>query len=129
MKYFALRATYFGIYSRHAVVRNRTPMTLYNLTNARSGDLHFGTPFVALPALVREIISNAIHTYMPTYILVPKFGYDGGSGVNYPVDLRPQECARCRERRAPVTPLCRAGTLTTPPAAARPSTTAAVTAT
>ena len=28
------------------------------LTNARSGDLHFGIPFVALRALVREIIPN-----------------------------------------------------------------------
>ena len=35
-------------------------MILY-LSNARSGDLHFGTSFVALRALVREIIPNTIH--------------------------------------------------------------------
>ena len=31
---------------------------IWCLSNARSGDLHFGTLFVALRALVREIIPN-----------------------------------------------------------------------
>ena len=60
---FALSATYFGISSRRAVVRSRTPMILC-LSNARSGDLHVGVSFVALRALVREIIPNNIHTYI-----------------------------------------------------------------
>ena len=38
------------------------------LSNARSGDLHFDTSFVALHALVREIIPNTIQTYIHTYI-------------------------------------------------------------
>ena len=38
------------------------------LSNALSGDLPFGISFVALRALVREIIPNAIHTHPPTYI-------------------------------------------------------------
>ena len=38
------------------------------LSNARSGDLHFGVSFVALRALVREIIQNTIHTHIHTYI-------------------------------------------------------------
>ena len=63
--FFALSATYFVIFSRRALVRNRTPMILC-LSNARSGDLHFGTPFVGLRALVREIIPNTIHTHPPT---------------------------------------------------------------
>ena len=58
---FALRTTYFGIFARRALVRSRTAMILC-LSNARSGDLHFGTSFVALPALVPEIIPNTIHT-------------------------------------------------------------------
>ena len=45
---------------------------IWCLSNARSGDLHFGISFVALRALVREIIPNTIHTYphthLPTYI-------------------------------------------------------------
>ena len=65
--FFALSATYFGIFSRRALVRNRTSMILC-LSNARSGDLHFGTPFVALRALVREIIPNTIPTYICTYM-------------------------------------------------------------
>ena len=35
---------------------------IWCLSNARSGDLHFGISFVALRALVREIIPNTIHT-------------------------------------------------------------------
>ena len=61
--FFALSATYFGISARHAFVRSRTPMILC-LSNARSGDLHFDTSFVALHALVREIIPNTMHTQM-----------------------------------------------------------------
>ena len=61
--FFALSATYFGIFVRRAFVRSRTPMILC-LSNARSGDLHFNTSFVALHALVREIIPNTIHTYI-----------------------------------------------------------------
>ena len=64
---FCLSATYFGIFSRRALVRSRTPMILC-LSNARSGDLHFGVSFVALRALVREIIPNTIHTHIHTYI-------------------------------------------------------------
>ena len=63
----ALSATYFGSFARRALVRSRTPMILC-LSNARSGDLHFGISFVALRALVREIIPNTIHTYIPTYM-------------------------------------------------------------
>ena len=58
---FALSATYFGIFARRAVVRSRTPMILC-LSNARSGDLHFGASFVVLRALVHEKIPNTIHT-------------------------------------------------------------------
>ena len=36
---------------------------IWCLSNARSGDLHFGTSLVALRALVREIIPNTIHTH------------------------------------------------------------------
>ena len=65
---FGLSATYFDIFARRALVRSRTPMILC-LSNARSGDLHFGVSFVALRALVREIIPNTIHTHVPhTYI-------------------------------------------------------------
>ena len=41
------------------------------LSNARSGDLDFNTSFVALHALVREIIPKTntyIHTYIHTYM-------------------------------------------------------------
>ena len=65
--FFALGAIYLGIFARRALVRSRTPMILC-LSNARSGDLHFGTSFVALRALVREIIPNTIHTYIHTYM-------------------------------------------------------------
>ena len=70
---FALSATYFGSFARRALVRSRTLMILC-LSNARSGDLHFGTSFVALRDLVREIIPNTIpshpHIHYPqsTYI-------------------------------------------------------------
>ena len=64
--FFALGAIYFAIFARRALVRSRTPMILC-LSNARSGDLHFGTSFVALRALVREIIPNTIYTYMHTW--------------------------------------------------------------
>ena len=57
----ALSATYFGSFARRALVRSRTPMIMC-LSNARSEDLHFGISFVALRALVREIIPNTIHT-------------------------------------------------------------------
>ena len=57
----ALSATYFGSFARRALVRSRTLMLLC-LSNARSRDLHFGTSFIALRALVREIIPNTIHT-------------------------------------------------------------------
>ena len=40
---------------------------IWCLSNARSGDLHFGISFVALRALVREIIPNTIHTYPHTW--------------------------------------------------------------
>ena len=60
---FSLGATYLGIFARRALVRSCTPMILC-LSNDRSWDLHFGTSFVALRALVREIIPNTIHTYM-----------------------------------------------------------------
>ena len=63
----ALSATYFGSFARRALVRSRTPM-IWCLSNARSGDLHFGTSLVALRALVREIIPNTIHTHPPTYL-------------------------------------------------------------
>ena len=66
----ALSVTYFGSFARRALVGSRTPM-IWCLSNARSGDLHFGTSFVALRALVREIIPNTIHTYPPTYIHDP----------------------------------------------------------
>ena len=36
---------------------------IWCLSNARSRDLHFGISFVALRALVREIIPNTIHTH------------------------------------------------------------------
>ena len=58
-----MSATYFGIFARRALVRSRTPMVLC-LSNARSGDLHFDTSFVALRVLVREIIPNTIPTYI-----------------------------------------------------------------
>ena len=61
--FFALSADYFGIFARRALVRSRTPMILC-LSNARSGDQHFGTSFVALRALVCEIIPNTIHTVL-----------------------------------------------------------------
>ena len=64
---FGLSATYFGIFARRALVRSRTPMILC-LSNARSGDLHFGVSFVAPRALVREIIPNTIHTHIHTYM-------------------------------------------------------------
>ena len=35
---------------------------IWCLSNARSGDLQFGISFIALRALVREIIPNTIHT-------------------------------------------------------------------
>ena len=54
--FFALSATYCGIFSRCALVRNRTPM------------IHFGTPFVGLRALVRETIPNTIHADPPTHM-------------------------------------------------------------
>ena len=54
---FALKVTYFDIFARRALVRSRTPMILC-LSNARSGDLHLGFSFVALRALVREIIQK-----------------------------------------------------------------------
>ena len=63
--FFAFGAIYFGIFARRAHVKSRTPMILC-LSNARSGDLHFGTSFVALRALAREIIPNTIHTYIHT---------------------------------------------------------------
>ena len=62
-----LNATYFDIFARRALVRSRIPMILC-LSNARSGYLHYDTSFIALHALVREIIANTIHTYPPTYI-------------------------------------------------------------
>ena len=62
----ALSATYFGSFTRRALVRSRTPM-IWCLSNARSWDLHFGTSLVALRALVREIITNTIHTYIHTW--------------------------------------------------------------
>ena len=58
-----MSTTYFGIFARRALVRRRTPMVLC-LSNARSGDLHFDTSFVALHVLVREIIPNTIPTYI-----------------------------------------------------------------
>ena len=64
---FALSATYFGIFARRALVRSHTPM-IWCLSNVRSGELHFGTSFVALRALVREIIPNTIPTHPHTYI-------------------------------------------------------------
>ena len=67
------------IFARRALVRSRTPM-ISCLSNARSGDLHFGTSFVALRALVREIIPNTIPSHPPTHI--PKS--DVGT---YPHDL------------------------------------------
>ena len=66
----ALSATYFGSFARRALVRGRTPM-IWCLSNARSGDLHFDISFVALRALVREIIPNTIHTHPPTHIHDP----------------------------------------------------------
>ena len=57
---FLLWALLILAVSRRALVRSRTPMILC-LSNARSGDLHFGISFVALRALVREIIPNTIH--------------------------------------------------------------------
>ena len=64
---FALNVTYFDIFARRALVRSGTPMILC-LSNARSGDLYLGYSFVALRALVREIIPNTSHTHPPTYI-------------------------------------------------------------
>ena len=61
----ALSATYFASFARRALVRSHTPM-IWCLSNARSRDLHFGISFVALRALVREIIPNTIHTYPHT---------------------------------------------------------------
>ena len=63
----ALSATYFGSFARLSLVRSRTPM-IWCLSNARSGDLQFGTSFVALRALVREIIANTIPTHIHTYM-------------------------------------------------------------
>ena len=63
----ALSATYFGSFARRALVGSRTPM-IWCLSNARSGDLQFGISFIALRALVREIIPNTIHTHPPTYM-------------------------------------------------------------
>ena len=40
---------------------------IWCLSNARSEDLQFGTPFIALRALVREIIPNIIPTYPVTH--------------------------------------------------------------
>ena len=65
--HFSLSATYFDIFARRALVRSRTPMILC-LSNARSGNLHFGASFVALRPLIREIIPNTIHTHPPTNI-------------------------------------------------------------
>ena len=62
----ALSAIYFGSFARRALVRSCTPM-IWCLSNARSGDLHFGISFVALRALVREIIPNTIHTHPHTW--------------------------------------------------------------
>ena len=62
----ALSATYFGNFARCALVWSRTPMILC-LSNARSWYLHFGISFVALRALVREIIPNTIHTHPHTW--------------------------------------------------------------
>ena len=61
----ALSVTYFGSFARRALVGSRTPM-IWCLSNARSGDLHFGTSFVALLALVGEIIPNTIPTHPHT---------------------------------------------------------------
>ena len=63
---FALSATDFGIFARRALVRSCTPM-ISCLSNARSEDLHFGASFVALRALVREIIPNTIPSHPHTY--------------------------------------------------------------
>ena len=41
---------------------------IWCLSNASSGDLHFGTSFAALRALVREIIPNTIPSHIHTYI-------------------------------------------------------------
>ena len=41
---------------------------IWCLSNARSGDLQFGISFIALRALVREIIPNTIHTHPHTYM-------------------------------------------------------------
>ena len=62
--FFALGAIYFGIFARRTLVRSRTPKILC-LSNVRFGDLHFGTSFVALRALVREIIPNTIPNTIP----------------------------------------------------------------
>ena len=40
------------------------------VSNARSGDLHFDTSFVALHVLVREIIPNTTPTYIHTYRVI-----------------------------------------------------------
>ena len=66
---FALSANHFGIFARRALVRCRIPMILCP-SNVRSGGLHFGTSFVALRALVRELIPNTIHRYH-TYPITP----------------------------------------------------------
>ena len=60
---FALSATYFDILARRALIKSHNPMILC-LSNARSGYLHFGASFVALRALIREIIPNTIHTHI-----------------------------------------------------------------
>ena len=54
-------------YNSGTLVRSCTPM-IWCLSNARSRDLHFGTSFVALRALVREIIPYTIPTHPHTYI-------------------------------------------------------------
>ena len=41
---------------------------IWCLSNARSGDLQFGTSFIALRALVREITPNTIGTHPPTHM-------------------------------------------------------------
>ena len=44
---------------------------IWCLSNARSGDLQFGTSFIALRALVREITPNTIPTHPHTHIHDP----------------------------------------------------------
>ena len=63
---FLLWALLILAVSRRALVGSRAPM-IWCLSNARSGDLQFGTSFIALRALVREIIPNTIPTYIHTW--------------------------------------------------------------